>query len=110
MPAHRGDSKPLGRPLFAWLAYHEGAILGKASSEFCKPFQLPWRHAPDGDFNRPAAPGAIEYAIHLQRLLAPIGDALLGIPRVAQAGVLDPCAEARRIPVSLGYTVGVRGS
>src|SRR5574341_767654 len=94
LPADRGDAKPLCRGFVAALADDEGAILGEASSEFPESPQRLRCYAPGGDFDRPPAPAPVEDAVHLERLLAPVGHALLGIPRIAQAAVLDPRAEA----------------
>jgi hypothetical protein len=45
----------------------------------------------------PLAPAPFQDRIDLEWLLAPVRDALTAVPRMRQAGVLDPCAEARRV-------------
>src|SRR5262249_25894286 len=54
------------------------------------------------DFDRPRSPTALQHAVHLERLFAPVGYALAGINGGGAAGALYPSPKARPIPPPVG--------
>ena len=62
-----------------------------------EPLEVPTLEAASLDLDRPPTPRALQDAIHLTRLLAPVGHGLARAPGEREAGILEPRSEASGI-------------
>src|SRR5215510_608166 len=108
-PTHCLNAESPGELFVAGTSDHQRPERRVSLAEFEQPVQLAAGESCALDFDRPRSPTALQHAVHLERLFAPVGDALAGINGGSEAGVLDPGAKARRIPPLVGRTVRMHG-
>src|SRR3990172_9526630 len=107
LPGDRRHLGPLGCRAPGRAADDERFEAGMPARELQKTREVVHLEPAGLDLDGPFAPAPLQDAIDLERLLAPVRDALAGVPRMRQAGVLDPGTEAGRIGRAAGDALGV---